>query len=377
MKWLVELIRPKTDPSTGQRKSRKMLAVVLAGAVILALAGVYLVRRHTAHVDAVASVHGAANVKPTIVELETGKGPEEQEEAAQRQAVLAKSLKVSVDELRARNQKPTPAKLAETKVNPARDAGVAPLPAGSSTDLTPAGNDSEGPRSVRAPDQSDGIFAELKAVDTQQQTGVPAAEMQADQEGIGQRYFSLHMRQIAAAANERALEEKGGKGGDAKALEIPEDKMPVMEPLATTGQQGGGGGAAAKTSSGDQSGSGAAAESSQEGAGIPVNILPPFTLPIPAVFMGNFIVVGAGADTAQRVTAYVEQDVYFRNRLQLPRGAMLIGKSAGTRDLDMVDVTFDFIQFPDGTMVPIKGQAYQPFSPEMPDGYLMRGVVGE
>jgi hypothetical protein len=104
----------------------------------------------------------------------------------------------------------------------------------------------------------------------------------------------------------------------------------------------------------------------------PQNLLP----------LGTFIPVALDQDVvttdlAQLVWVTVEQDVYFRRQLQLPKGVVRLRGTAATRPVqDCVDLYFDVAVFADGTELPLAGQGYSAYDPRWPDRYQVRGVPG-
>jgi Bacterial conjugation TrbI-like protein len=102
------------------------------------------------------------------------------------------------------------------------------------------------------------------------------------------------------------------------------------------------------------------------------NFLPLGTY-IPAVLLEDIITT----DLQQYVTASVAQDVTFRRRLQLPKGAvMLRGRTAAEPVHNVADIHFDVMIFADGTELPCSGIACSALDVRYPDRFRSRGVPG-
>jgi hypothetical protein len=371
--------------------------VAITVAIMFAVVGLYIYLRQGPAREVVKTENLGAqvNLGLTAREIETGLPPADQRRMEEKKA-YQQSTGVSSEELSRRaNETPqatAAAQQSETKAMqdkvslPTLTAGEKPVSekpaavaAGAAT-----GSAANGRRTTRNLEGGRGILGDIDDVAVQQKTGVTpevAATLEPNRAGEKSAgptsdlpYMPLHTRRLLAAQREASRSGSGESGGVAAAantnpagvpnmvtIERPDQPVKPAESAAPNPNAG----AANSTGSGSST------------TAISVNGLVPHTLQIPAVFVNNFIVSGAGADTSQRVIAQVEQDVYFRNRLQLPRGVRFVGTSGGVRDLDMVDVKWDYLQFPDGTSLAINGKAYQPYTPEYPDAYLMRGVVGE
>lgn len=103
------------------------------------------------------------------------------------------------------------------------------------------------------------------------------------------------------------------------------------------------------------------------------NFLPLGTY-IPAILLEDIITT----DLQQYVTVSVAQDVTFRKRLQLPKGAVsLRGRVAAEPVQNVVDIHFDVMIFADGTELPCSGVAYSALDIRYPDRFRTRGVPGE
>ncbi len=374
----------KVDATTGKTRTRLVVAAVF----LVTVAGVLTVTFQFRKAKRVATTpveHGAASFGSTPTELANGPISAQQQDAQLAETRYAESLGISVQELRKRNEGRTPAQLAEQRQHAADQSAISTIPGTPGAAANPT-NQPDTKRHVRPlSDDKDGIFAEISAMDLSQATGVPASNPAIAQatgaattdSGQNQPYLTHEMRETIA----RELAEKSQGNGQNGSNAAPrpsgsqqEEKMP--EPVSMPTPQAP---AAASTANGQVQPNEPLTDISGKAGSdaIPVNVIPPFILPIAASWWNDFIAVGSGSETSQRVLAYVETDVVFRNRVQLPRGCIFVGTSGGVRDLDMVDVRFDYLMFPDGTMIPVKAQAYQPYTPEMPDGFSIKGVMGD
>lgn len=350
----------KVDPSTGQRRLRSWLAPAIIGLVLVVIGGTafYLTRSGPKKVR---YQNAGGSLNPTIAEVQTGKPPEDAKKDRELEA-FNKSLGLDPQERERRKTAAEAARGEKTggRADPALSIGE-PEPI----------SVSDSDREVRPLSGVGNIMADVERAEMGRLTG--GGQTVAPGKAPVTPYLSLHSRRVLAAQREIV---RSGAAGTDKAVNTLEGKTPEspnMESykLPTFVEQG---------TSGDATSGGEKIEDDAHRSGankISVNVLPPHTLEIPAIFMQNFIAFGSGSDTGQRVVAFVESDVVHRNRVQLPRGAMFIGTTGGVRNLDMVDVKFDLLQFPDGTQVPVSAQAYSAYSPEYPDNFGMRGVPGE
>lgn len=103
------------------------------------------------------------------------------------------------------------------------------------------------------------------------------------------------------------------------------------------------------------------------------NFLPLGTY-IPVVLLEDIVT----NDLQQYVTVSVAQDVTFRKRLQLPKGAVMLRGKVGKEPVqDVVDVHFDVMIFADGTELPCSGIACSALDIRTPDRFRTRGIPGE
>lgn len=103
------------------------------------------------------------------------------------------------------------------------------------------------------------------------------------------------------------------------------------------------------------------------------NFLPLGTY-IPAILLEDVIT----NDLQQYITVSVADDVTFRKRMQLPKGAvMLRGRVAAEPVQDVADIHFDVMIFADGTELPCSGVAYSALDLRYPDRFRTRGLPGE
>lgn len=103
------------------------------------------------------------------------------------------------------------------------------------------------------------------------------------------------------------------------------------------------------------------------------NFLPLGTY-IPAVLLEDVITT----DLQQYVTVSVADDVTFRKRLQLPKGAVMLRGRVGREPVQNVaDIFFDVMIFADGTELPCAGVAYSALDIRYPDRFRTRGLPGE
>lgn len=340
---------PGATPVTGRKTvSWKIIVGVISVIVVAATVLVWtLVKRFQRHHNPSQPVSqvAAGGIEPTMQALMTGKSPEDiQKERSQ--AAWRASLQLSEEAQATRERTAKQANSFERR-GPERKAKEVSMGGDALLNDVADAKVNLLLGTSRGPEQGGGkAGGEMFS----QSASVPAAN-----------YMTLHRRRMIAAQQERQAN-GGNTSGDPKVVEggpgpkmVPYDIPEETQPATPIKEE----------------------QPAKSSAKMPVNVLPPWTIPIPCTFDVNFVASGDGADTRQRIICNVEQDVVARNRVQLPRNSKIIGTSGGVRDLDLVDVNFDTIQFPDLTQVKIKGQAYQPFTNEAPGNYGMRGVMGE
>lgn len=363
---------------TGRRKPTilTIVAIVLAVSVV---AGTFAVYRSLTKPDSgtpkVAYYNPSAGGSFDITgrELQEGSSPDQQR-TEQMQKTHAASLGISQSEAEKRlieeKSKPITKKPARSQVGTEDqvDPGTKPAAVADTSD-------SQAVKRQARP-LSTGVGSILAEDILAARTGIPTGSVPGNSKSTEpgtankageEAYLPLHYRQLLAQQREESS--SASSGTPATATKDHSDTMPQFAAVKEDQNN--------NRSDGEKPPAGVGNGRAGSSAQIPVNVLPPFTLPIPSRIMNNFIVAGAGSDMGQTIIAQVDQDVYFRNRLQLPKGCRFIGNSGGVRDLDMVDITFFALQFPDGTQVSLKGQAYSPYDPGAPESYGMRGIIGE
>ena len=350
------------DRVTGKRKAKLLIVFVILAVVFAAVLSFFIfvipsspnpnVRQAKQTKDA------GGSARPTFDELRTGEPPEKAAEARARDQ-FEQSLGLS-DKDRAKRES---AQIADNTKQAVQKERVA--------------------KNVQL--GGEGILADLEKASVAPLIGTSSVERDAKTGEVVLApevahevpYMPLRLRK-ALASEKSDSNGKNDNGGKSEGKPGSSDPMgsssDSKSPMTAYEEPKFEDAASAKTSADGQSTSG---DPSQSGGRIPVNIIPPMTVPIPARFEQNFIVVGTGADTGQRIVVKVQQDVVHRHRVQLPKECVFIGTTGGTRDLDLVDVEFDTVQFPDGTQVACKARAYQPYDPAAPDSWGMRGVIGE